>query len=294
MALNTGTLISAAIRPVDSLDTIATAYASEIKGGLHSYATIAERNSIIFERREWGMMVTVYSDPTPSNNKTYQLTYNYVSTNILDDSNWKEFSGGVSGGGGNEWIDSVLSISNIEPTPSSGDRYLLGNAPSGINWSSFQPDKVVEWNSVTNQWIQTTPTDGMSVRVDDEDNSIYRYEGVFPTGAWVKEKLNQIRSIVATTANGLSYSVTMTPSIDQYYPDVLFLTQFATSNIGLTVSLNINGLGEVLVKRPSASGLSNFNPNEIDTTLIYNVCFDGTYFQLSRPYTKNIIICVRS
>jgi hypothetical protein len=293
MALNTGTLISSAIRPVDSLDTIATAYASEIKGGLHSYATLSERDSIIFERREWGMMVNVYSDVTPSNNKTYQLSYNYVSTNIMDNTNWKEFSGGSGGGVVNEWIDSVLSISNFEPVASSGDRYLLGNAPSGVNWSSFQSDKVVEWNSVTNQWTQTTPTDGMSVRVDDEDNSIYRYEGVFPIGAWVKEKLNQIRSIVATTVNGLSYSVTMSPPIDQYYPDMLFLTQFAIPNVGSTVSLNINGLGEILVKRPSASGLSNFKPNEIDTTLIYNVCFDGTYFQLSRPYTNDDIFSVK-
>jgi hypothetical protein len=33
MAINVGTLVSSAIRPNDSLDPIASAFASEIKGG---------------------------------------------------------------------------------------------------------------------------------------------------------------------------------------------------------------------------------------------------------------------
>ena len=53
MSLNTGTLISAEIRPIDSLDPIASAYASEIKGGLHTSSNFTNRNAIIFERREW-------------------------------------------------------------------------------------------------------------------------------------------------------------------------------------------------------------------------------------------------
>ena len=96
MSQNTGTLITAAIRPNDSNDPIASAFGNEIKGGHHGYATITERDSIIVERREWGMLVTVYNDPTPANNKTYQLKYNYVNTTITDNLNWVEFSG--SGG----------------------------------------------------------------------------------------------------------------------------------------------------------------------------------------------------
>ena len=49
MAQNIGILVSAAIRPNDTLDPIATAYASEIMGGLHTAATTTDRNSIIFD-----------------------------------------------------------------------------------------------------------------------------------------------------------------------------------------------------------------------------------------------------
>ena len=47
MAQNIGTLITSAIRPNDSLDPIASAYAVEVKGGHHTYATLAERDAII-------------------------------------------------------------------------------------------------------------------------------------------------------------------------------------------------------------------------------------------------------
>ena len=77
MSKNVGTLISAAIRPVDSDDPIASAYAKEIKGGLHTTDNVSDRNAIIFERREWGMMCYSVAD-----NKTYQLTYNYTSTSL--------------------------------------------------------------------------------------------------------------------------------------------------------------------------------------------------------------------
>jgi hypothetical protein len=46
MAKNIGTLISSAIRPNDSLDPIASAF-GEIKGGLHCYQNIAQKNAII-------------------------------------------------------------------------------------------------------------------------------------------------------------------------------------------------------------------------------------------------------
>ena len=105
MSQNTGTLISAAIRPNDSLDLISTAYANEIKGGAHGYETLAERDSIIIQRRQWGMLVTVYNDNT--NNKTYQLKYNNVDTDLSNNLNWVEYNGvSVTN---NEWQSSVKS-----------------------------------------------------------------------------------------------------------------------------------------------------------------------------------------
>jgi hypothetical protein len=227
MARNVGTLVSAAIRPNDSLDPIATAFAEEIRGGLHSVESLSDRNAIIFERREWGMLCYVKND-----NTTYQLKYNYSSTSIMDNNNWVEFSG--SGGGGTEWIDSVLDVTLIEPlSPSNGDRYLIGvdssTPASGAIWSGLTPSQVAEWNSTTSQWVLTVPRDGMSVRVDDdaEDNSIYRYEGDFPIGQWVKEQLGQVRNITANTTNGIDYIATTNPPIDDYVQDLIFLVKFS-------------------------------------------------------------------
>ena len=73
MAQNIGTLVTSAIRPNDSNDPIASAFASEIKGGIHSVTTISDRNNIIVERRDWGMLCYVADE-----DKTYQLKYNYV------------------------------------------------------------------------------------------------------------------------------------------------------------------------------------------------------------------------
>ena len=70
--INVGTLVSSAIRPNNSADPISSAYSNEILGGHHTYATIAERNAIIIERRQWGMIVSDYADPNALNNKTYQ------------------------------------------------------------------------------------------------------------------------------------------------------------------------------------------------------------------------------
>ena len=127
MAKNTGTLVTAAIRPNDSDDKIASAYAVEIKGGLHSYATLAARNNIISERREWGMLANVYADSTPANKGTWQLIYGRVNTTITDNQNWGKFSGGGStttgSGGSAYWIDPVKSILDTQPgSPADGDR----------------------------------------------------------------------------------------------------------------------------------------------------------------------------
>lgn len=291
MAQNIGTLVSAAIRPNDSLDPIASAYASEIKGGLHTTANITDRNAIIFERREWGMMCYVTSD-----DKTYQLKYNYSSTSIMDNNNWVEFSGS-GGGGGGEWIDSVLSVGYSEPvSPSGGDRYLVGLEPgdvlSGASWSSFNPGYVAEWNSTLSQWDLTTPLDGMSVRVDDEDGNIYRYEGTFFTGMWVREQVGQVRSLDATFIGGFSYSCT-TEYLSGYVRDMVFLTKFNTINTGNTASLNINGLGDVLIKKPTPSGVTNINPYDITTGVVYSLVYDGTYFQLNRPYVNEDLFNVK-
>lgn len=87
MAKNSGTLITAPIRPNDSDDNIPVAFSNEVEGGSHSYATLAEAQLIPSSRRRWGMKITVYNDPISSNNGTYKLLYNRINTNILDNEN---------------------------------------------------------------------------------------------------------------------------------------------------------------------------------------------------------------
>ena len=204
---------------------------------------------------------------------------------------------GSGGSGGGEWIDSVLSILLVEPLPSSGDRYLVGTKPSdiifGTNWSALSPGFVAEWNSSLLQWDITYPTEGMSVRVDDEDNSIYRYEtdgglNNYPNGVWEKEKMGQVRSIDAAFTGGFSYSTTSDPAFDSYIKDMLFLTKFDTVNSGNTASLDINGLGNVLIKKSTSNGVTNLNPYDIKTDIVYSLVYDGTYFQLNKPSNDDL------
>jgi hypothetical protein len=266
-----GTLISASIRPNDSNDLIASAWATEIKGGLHYAVDINERNSIIIQRREWGMMCYVRDT-----NLTYQLKYNYISTILTDNSNWTIFSG--SGGG--EWLDSVKSIIGNQPTtPVIGDRYIIGSNPIGSIWGSLPVGSVVEWSGTT--WISSPNPieDGTSVRVDDQDNSIYRYEG----GTWEKNKESQVRYLDATTSNGASYSSTSSPNFDSYDRESIFIVKFNGINTFGTASLNINGLGNVEIKRPKGNSLSTLDAYDITTNYQYTLTYDGTYFLLQKP-----------
>ena len=121
MSQNKGTLITAPIRPNDTMDPIASAFSNELKGGHHSYATLAERDGIILARRDWGMLCTVYDDGV--NNGVYKLEYNFFSTSLADNANWILFSSGGSSDG--EWLSSVLSVQSSPPTSNDGDRYLV-------------------------------------------------------------------------------------------------------------------------------------------------------------------------
>ncbi len=55
MANNVGTLITAEIRPQSEFDTIASAFANEIRGGWHNVSSIVERDSIYSDRKQDGM-----------------------------------------------------------------------------------------------------------------------------------------------------------------------------------------------------------------------------------------------
>lgn len=283
MAKNIGTLITSTIRPNDSLDPIASAYGNEIKGGHHVYALVSERDSIIQERRDWGMLVTIYNDSTPSNNKTYQLKYNYVDTDIDNNLNWVDYSS-LSSSNNKEWVDSVESIVN---TPSSGIRYLVSNTGSGA--FTGQNNKIAQYDSVLSSWTFSTPTEGMTLRVDDTKNVILKYQGTYSGGTWVREILNQVRYISPTSSNGASYSYT---TIDQNllysYENVIIYSTFATANSG-TVSLVVDGLSQIYVKKISGNTIVDLASGDINPSIAYQLIYNSGVLVTTINSNTNVI-----
>ena len=291
---NVGTLVGAAIRPINTADLISTAYANEIKGGIHGYATILERDSIIIQRRQWGMLCTVYDDPNPLNNKTYQLKYNNFDTDLMNLLNWVEYTG-VSTTSVTEWQNSVKSILTTVPTsPSDKDRYLVGIDQSstifGSPWAGNPGGFISEYDATTTNWTNTYPTNGMTIRVDDQDNSLYKYEGTYSTGKWDKEKLTQVYS-TDFTGNGINYTTTTTPGFISYDIDTIFLSKFDVTNTGTIVKLDINGIGLLDVKKPSINGLVDLYPGEIQPDNIYSLVYDqdNNCFQFFKNYSSDSI-----
>jgi hypothetical protein len=286
---NVGTLVGAAIRPINTADLISTAYANEIKGGIHGYETLLERNGIIVERRQWGILAVVYNDGT--NNKTYQLKYNNSNTDLMNNLNWVEYTG-ASSTNISEWQNSVKSIlTTIPPSPSDGDRYLVGlnqnSTITGAPWAGNSGGFISQYNLATTTWTPTYPTNGMTVRVDDQYNSLYKYEGDYFTGQWVKEKLTQVH-YVDFIGNGVLYTTTISPTFSVYDTDVIFLSKFDTQNTG-SITIDINGVGIKAVKKPSVNGLVDLTPNDIIPDNIYSLSYDlaNDCFQFIKTYSND-------
>jgi len=294
---NVGTLVGSAIRPLDDAMQIASAFAFEINGGHHQVATITERNNIMVQRRQWGMLCTVYNDSTAANNATYQLKYGYSSVNTMDNSNWVVFGGGVSGAGSGSgagnWADPVISVSTSSPNyPEDGARYLVGRSSvssltgafSNLTNTAYSGNLVggfiAEYKSALGNWITTLPSNGMTLRVNNDDNAFYRYEGTYSTGQWYKERVNQVRTLAASSVNKADYIIT-TGDYFTYSTEAVYLVQFGTANSGGTCSLNINSLGVKDMKKQTASGIVDLDSNDLIPSAIYHLIYDGTYFRVN-------------
>ena len=177
MPLNQGTLISSPIRPLSPGMTIATALSNEILGGLHSVQTLSDRDLITTDRRQFGMLVYIIND-----DDFYQLKQ-ISSPDISDNLNWDLIN--ISGvASTTEWLDSVISISGTPPgSPTLGERYLVSSG-SGL-WSGVD-DYIVEWDG--SNWNPTIPTEGTTIRVDDDTDAIFSFiQGVWTRYEFVKE-----------------------------------------------------------------------------------------------------------
>lgn len=92
MAQIPGSNVSAPVVPNDTADVYPSHLARYGQGGWHTgAATVAGRDAIPVERREWGMVVSL-----PDGTK-WELKQGAASQNLSDNGNWQAFS--VSGGG---------------------------------------------------------------------------------------------------------------------------------------------------------------------------------------------------
>lgn len=284
MAQNIGTLISASIRPNDSLDLIASVYSNEALGGLHSYATLLDRDTIITERRQWGMMVNIYNDSPYNGN--YQLTYGFVDTDINNNANWVKLNTTNSD---TEWQNSVISILVNEPgLPTDGDRYLVGTSSSsiitGTSWGSYMGGIIATWNDNSSTWQITEPTESMTLRVDNDSLCLYKYEGTYSTGEWKRESITQVFYIEPSTVTAATYSATTSPTFVNYNTSLIMLAKFGATNSG-TASINLNGIGYKEIKKNTPSGLLSLSAEDIKPGCIYSLAYDGTDFQITNPFS---------
>jgi len=232
MAQNTGTLVVAPIRPLTDIMPIATAYSSEIKGGMHSVADLAARNSITTDRREFGMLVYVISTTD-----FYQLRQIY-SPDVSDDTNWQLLELGLSASNTGDWQDSVIAATFGDPSvlvPSNGDRYLV---LSGAGAWTGKDNNIVEWQG---SWMDIVPTEGMTVRDDNNQGPLW----VYFKGAWVKQEFGGDPYI----ENTIDYSGSLTIGTNSQY---LVYGDFEING-------NVSNYGEVVVLNGSITGTGSIS-----------------------------------
>jgi len=288
MSQNIGTLITSPLRPNDSLDPIAVIFSSEAKGGHHSYITydnMLSAQTAYPSRFEFGMLATVYNDPTASNNNTYVLQYAYNSTASTDPNNWVQYSG-IPQTRPMEWQDSVISrTSSIPSILNNDDRYLITGAIGGTstdirstNWNGHV-DNIAMYDSRVNYWNFTFPFEGMTVRADDEKGVIFKYVGIYASGGiWLKEYVNQVYSLTASSTNGINY--TANANLVGYYKPSVFYSMFLTASVGTSATMNINNLGTASIKKIVGSALQDIASADLTLGIEYQLIWDGIQFQI--------------
>jgi hypothetical protein len=289
-----GTIVSSPIRPSGPSESIATAFNNEIKGGHHAYETVTDRDSTIVQRREWGMLVTVYNDGVPDNNKTYQLTYGHNDTDLSNNNNWTTFNP-LGRRVPTEWVDSVLDIRTLEPgSAADGDRYLVSPNSDYSAASSFflsQDTKIAQYDSTVAApyWTFLVPTDGMTLRVDSQKNVVYKYVGTHPSGVWYREYLNQVRYLTATSSGGYTYSASSDTvnSIDQYTHSV-FYVRFGMTNSG-SANLSVDSLSNLTIQKLTGNSLSNLSAGDLVPGNTYQLIYNGGILQTTIPTDSPVI-----
>jgi hypothetical protein len=282
-----GTIVSSPIRPFSPNELIATVFSNEIKGGHHNYELISERDNLIEARRDWGMLVTIYNDATASNNKTYKLEYNFSSSTITDNDNWVEYNPSGQFALNKEWIDSVQEKATVPTIFDDGYRYLVDVGGAGL--FSGQDGKIAQYSSASSAFQFFEPTNGTTLRIDNQPNTFYKYEGTFSSGVWQTETLNSVRYLSALSIDGITYSATSSQSpLSNYYESVYYVTFNPTSSG--TASISIDGLTASLIYKLENNTLSEVGTNDLLPNISYQLIFNGVGFQTTLPSSTTTTI----
>jgi len=106
--------------------------------------------------------------------------------------------------------------------------------------------------------------------------------------AWNSLAYREQPEMFSTVSGTNTYTADATfPTIKAYYVGLTFRLKFTNANTGASI-LNVNGIGAQpikkvisnLIQHMGTTGLKDLQSGDITATGIYNLKWDGTYFQL--------------
>ena len=184
MSQNTGTLITAPIRPNDSFDLIASAFQNEIKGGIHSYADISERDALFVERRQSGMIVYIENSDEYYKLESGLTNSDWTLINLEGSGDFLATSGGTIAGnleialdlsattiysGGTDLYDIFLTESDLTATTiSAGTNIFISQSGSNYQISTVESPFFANLSATT---ISSGSTDLYDIFLTDSDNT---------------------------------------------------------------------------------------------------------------------------
>jgi len=91
---------------------------------------------------------------------------------------------------------------------------------------------------------------------------------------------NTLGGFAITTGNANHYLLNLSSPLTGYRIGLSLQVKFHVANTDPVVSLNVDGLGFVLIKKVVGNELVDVRVDELGTDPIYDLIYDGTYFQV--------------
>lgn len=166
MSANTGTIITAPIRPATTDDTYPTAYANELLGGTQIYYNIADRNAIPYARRKLGMQCIILNT-----DKTYNkyILINNPTTATTQNTDWTEDAQSASDiklSDGTTSVETQLTTNNTLASNKFIQFSLATNSVNGNEDEFISPFNATIKSIAINIPISTTLTSDLTAQLE--------------------------------------------------------------------------------------------------------------------------------